>query len=342
MKLNDFKARLKGGNLVGCYVFAGEEDYLKRYYLGELRRAVVADDTLSAFNYAVYEGAEVDFGALRDEIMAPPMMSEQRLIEWRYPNFDKMKDKELDALEATLELLREQGTAVLAFLVNDADLELGTEKRPSKLVKRFGESMNILVFEKSTDAQLLSWLKKHFDAESISVSADTLRALLFRSGHSMSVLASEVDKLCAYAKARGRTEIDVRDVNEVASSTPEADTFALSNAILDRNKRDAFLALEEMKQRRLDPIMIFGMIAKTYSELASIAAMLADGMRTDAVQSATKMHEYKLRRYAAATKKFTTAKLTAILAELTRVDAGAKYGGVAGYTAIELFVSKCV
>ena len=342
MKLNDFKARLKSGELSGCYVFAGEEDYLKRYYLGELRRAVVADETLSAFNHAVYEGAEVDFGALRDEIMAPPMMSDLRLIEWRYPNLEKMKDKELEALEGILSLLDGQGTAVLAFLVNEGDIELGTEKRPGKLVKRFGESMNILAFDKSTDTQLLSWLKKHFDAEGISVSADTLRALLFRSGHSMSQLASEVDKLCAYAKARGRAEIDERDVAEVASSTPEADTFALSNAILDRNKRDAFAALEEMKSRRLDPIMIFGMVAKTYSELASISAMLADGMRTDAVVSIMKMNEYKLRRYAAATKKFTPQKLTAILTELTRVDAGAKYGGVAGYTAIELFVSKCV
>ena len=45
-----------------------------------------------------------------------------------------------------------------------------------------------------------SWLKKHFDAEGITVDADTLHALIFRSGHSMSILSSEVKKLAAYAK----------------------------------------------------------------------------------------------------------------------------------------------
>lgn len=342
MRLNDFKTRLREGNLAGCYVFAGEEDYLKRYYLGELRRAVVCDETLSAFNHAQYEGAELDFGILRDEIMAQPMMSDLRLIEWHNAALDKMKEKELDALESLLDLLVEQGTAALLFFVAEGELDLGTEKRPGKLVKRFSDKVNFLSFPKSTDTQLLSWLKKHFDAEGIGVSADTLRALLFRSGHSMSVLANEVEKLSAYAKARGRSEIDARDVEEVASSTLEADTFALSDAILERSKRDALFALEEMKARRLDPLMIFGMIGRTYSDLAAVSAMLSDGMRLDAIQSATKMNEYKLKRYAAAAKRFTPKKLGAILAELTRIDAGAKYGGVSGYTAIELFVSKCV
>ncbi len=342
MKINDFKAKLASGKLGGCYLFAGEEDYLKRYYLGELKRAVLADETLSAFNSVIFEGAEVNFAALRDEITAPPMMSEYRYIEWRYASFDKMKESELEALEKTLELIDEQGTAVLAFLVNEGDFDCGTEKRPGKLVKRFDGKMNILVFEKSGDIPLLSWLKKHFDAEGIKVSADTLRALIFRSGRSMSVLASEVDKLSACAKARGKSEIDERDITEVASSTPESDTFALSNAILDRSKKEAYRALEEMKSRRLDPVMIFGMIAKTYSELANVCAMLADGMRIADVQTATKIHEYKLRKIAAASKKFTVTGLANILSELTRVDTGAKYGGVSGYTAIELFISKCV
>ena len=39
MTLNDFRARLKGGNVGGWYIFAGEEDYLKRHYRGELSRA---------------------------------------------------------------------------------------------------------------------------------------------------------------------------------------------------------------------------------------------------------------------------------------------------------------
>ena len=342
MELNDFKALLKADNIVGSYIFSGEEDYLKRYYLGALRDKAITDDSFSTFNHAVYDGAEVDFSSIRDDIMSPPMFEPYKMIEWRYPDFNKMKESDLDKLEEILDLVSSTDYAVLAFLVSDGDIDLGTPKKESKLVKRLGEKVRILNFDKSTDQQLLAWLKKHFDAEGVGVNLEVLNALIFRAGHSMTVLNNEVNKLCMLAKARGQSEISARDVEIAASSTPECDTFALSNAILERNKKAAFIALEEMKSRRLDPIMILGMMSKTYTDIVSVVMMLGDGIGADDIQTATKMNPYKLKMYLKAAKRFTPEKAKNILAELARVDTGAKWGGVTGYTAIELFVSKCL
>ena len=342
MELNDFKNLLKTDNIVGAYMFSGEEDYLKRYYLSSLREKAVTDDSFSAFNYSLYDGPQIDFAAIRDDIMSPPMFEPYKFIEWRYPCFEKMKESELAELEKTLELVYSTDYAVLAFLVSEGDVDLGAPKKESKFVKRFGERLRILNFNKSTDAQLLSWLKRHFDAEGVDVSLEVLNALIFRAGHSMTVLNNEVTKLCMLAGARGQNSISVSDVELAASSTPECDTFALSNAILERNKKGAFLALEEMKSRRLDPLMILGMIAKTYTDIVSVVMMLADGINQNDIQSATKMNAYKLKLYVQAAKRFTPEKAKNILAELARVDTGAKWGGVTGYTAIELFVAKCL
>ena len=111
---------------------------------------------------------------------------------------------------------------------------------------------------------------------------------------------------------------------------------------LERNKKEAFIALEEMKARRLDPIMILGMMVKAYTDVASVVMMLADGTSPNDIQTATKMNPYRLKLYLAAAKRYTPQKANAIISELARVDTGAKYGGVSGYTAIELFVSKCL
>ena len=342
MELNDFKALLKSGDIVGSYVFSGEEDYLKRYYLGELRARAITDDTFSTFNHAVYDGEEIDFASLCDDVMSPPMFEPYKLIEWRYPDFDKMKESELDELEKLVDLVASTDYAILAFLVSEGGVDLGTAKKPSRFTKRFGEKMRIMNFEKCTDAQLLSWLKRHFDAEGVEVTKDVLDALIFRAGHSMTVLNNEVIKLCMLAKSRGQAGITQDDVRLVASSTPECDTFALSNAIIERNKRGAFIALEEMKSRRLDPIMILGMMAKTYADIASVVIMLDDGTSSADIQTATKMNPYRLKLYVGAAKRYTPEKVNAILAELARVDTGAKYGGVTGYTAIEMFISKCL
>lgn len=342
MELNDFKSLLKSDNVSGAYIFAGEEDYLKRYYLGQLRDKAVGDGSFATFNHAVYDGEEIDFSSLRDDVMSPPMFDRYKMIEWRYPNFEKMKESDLVELEKLLDLVKTTDYAVLAFLVSDGDVDLGTPKKESKFVKRFKDRLNILSFAKSTDAQLLSWLKRHFDAEGVTVTADVVNTLIFRVGHSMTVLNNEVTKLCMLAKARGLDRITVQDVEAVSSSTPECDTFALSNAILERDKKGAFLALEEMKSRRLDPIMILGMMSKTYTEIVSVVMMLRDGTNSNDIQTATKMNPYRLKLYLAAAKRFTPEKANAILSELARVDTGAKYGGVTGYTAIELFICKCL
>ena len=342
MEINDFKALLKTDKIAGCYIFSGEEDYLKRYYLGALREKAVTDDSFSTFNHAVYDGEEIDFASLRDDVMSPPMFEPYKMIEWRYPSFEKMKESELNELDKLLDLVASTDYVVLAFLVSDGDVDVGTPKKESKFVKRFGDRINILNFEKSTDAQLLAWLKRHFDAEGVAVTAEVLNALIFRVGHSMTVLNNEVTKLCMLAKAREQGAITVKDVELVSSSTPECDTFALSNAILERDKKGAFLALEEMKSRRLDPIMILGMMAKTYTDIVNVVMMLGDGINSQDVQTATKMNPYRLKLYLAAAKRYTPEKANAILSELARVDTGAKYGGVTGYTAIELFISKCL
>lgn len=342
MELNDFKNLLKTDNIVGCYIFSGEEDYLKRYYLSSLRDKAVTDDSFSAFNLAVYDGPEVDFSALLDDVMSPPMFEPYKFIEWRYPNFEKMKESELELLEKLLDAVERTDYAVLAFLVSEGDIDLGTPKKESKFSKRFSNRIKILNFPKSTDTQLLSWLKKHFDAHEISVTADTLRALIFRAGHSMTVLSNEVTKLCMYASARGISEISVQDVNTVASSTPECDTFAFSNAILEKNKKAAFIALDEMKSRRVDPIIILSMLAKTYTDVSNVVMMLKDGINQTDIQNATKMNPYRLKLYISAAKRYTPQQMSKILNELTRVDTGAKYGGVTGYTAIEMFISKCL
>lgn len=253
-----------------------------------------------------------------------------------------MKESDLSLLEDTVEMLREYPYAALAIIVSDGDLTLGVGKRESKFERRFRDKLYLMNFPKSTETQLLAWLKRHFDAYSVNVSADTLRELIFRSGHSMSVLNSEVDKLCYLALSRGMDTVNADTVREAASSTPECDTFALSNAVLERNKAGAYTALDEMKSRRVDPLMILGMMAKSYSELVNVLMMQGDGMGSADIASALGMNPYRLKLYLSASSRFTKERAARIAEELVRVDTGAKFGGVTGYTAIEMFIAKCV
>ena len=340
MDITSFKSELKNGNLSGIYLFAGEEDYLVRYYLKSLREKIVDDEAFAVFNNPVFDGEEIDFSAIIEAVKSPPMMSELKLVEWRHADFTKLREGGLEQLEELISICKEHSYSIVAFTADDEGVDFGTPKKPSAFIKRFDKQINILRFEKSTENQLYAWLKKHFDSQGVNVNLETVKALVFRSGRSMDVLVGEVDKLCALALSRGKNVVTPEDVNEVASSTPECDTFALSNAILDRSRSRAYMALEEMRLRRVDHTIIMGMIARTFDDLTAVSHLLDDGMDAAEIEEVLGMNKYKLKMYISAAKKYGTERLSQIINDLAITDAGSKYGGVTGYCAVELFISK--
>ncbi len=340
MDIQSFKTSLKNDQIKGIYLFSGEEEYLVRYYLKTLREKIAGDEAFAIFNNPTFDGEEIDFSAIIEAVKSPPMMNDYKLIEWRHADFTKLREGGLDQLDELIEVCEEHPYSIVAFTASDGGVDIGTQKKPSAFFKRFDKKINLLYFEKSTENQLYAWLKKHFEARGVTVGLDTVKALVFRSGRSMDVLAREVEKLSALALSRGKTAVAPDDVNEVASSTPECDTFALSNAIIERNKSKAYLALEEMKLRRVDPTVIMGMVAKTFDDLTAISHLLDEGLGGAEIESILGMNKYKVKMYIPAAKKYGTARLGEIISALAKADAGSKYGGVTGYTAIELFISR--
>lgn len=339
MEQKEFRERI-AKDPKGWYLFVGEEEYLKRYHTSLLRDRIVTDAAFAPFNLIVFDGPEIDVPKLSDAIKAPPMMSDYKLVEWRYPDFEHMKEGVRSAIDALAPLKEEFSYTVVILSATADGFDPGTPKRPSKLATRYGKLFDIVTFPKSTDPQLLGWLKRHFDAEGIRTDADSLRALIFRSGHLMDVLIGEVEKLAAYLKANGRDTLTPADVESVASSTLECDTFALANAVTDRNRALAFRALLEMKQERTDPAVIIGMLTRTYSELVSVALLAEEGKDAPAIEAALKLPSFKVRMYLRTAKSVGTPRLVSALDSLTKTDVSSKLGGVDGYAAIELFLAQ--
>lgn len=340
MNINDFKQRLRDGKIAGWYIFSGEEEYLKRHYRTELTKLAACDEALAAFNHTVFDGADMNILALREALYAPPMMADYKLVEWRHAELDKLKESELKVLE---ELFAEKDSldyTILLITANADGFDTGTEKKRSKLYTRLSSGFDILVFEKSTDPQLLAWLKRHFANEGLGVDAEALNTMIFRVGHSMQMLREEVIKLSAWAKANGRKYITAYDVTETCSATVECDAFAISNAIIEKNVEKAFLALMDMKQNRVDPQAAIAQLSKVYSDLLSISLLMDEGRESKDIETIMSFHPYRLKLYMGAAKKIGTEKLAESLCSLVKIDSEAKAGGARGFRAVEMFITQ--
>lgn len=340
MELSQLKSRIADAP-EGFFIFAGEEEYLKRYYLDELVARVVPDEFLRPFNYALFDGPEIDFGALTDAITSPAMMADRKLVVWKWAEIDRLRESGRAALEELARGRAAYDKVTFVILVGTDGFDVGSlPKRPSKLYTRMSALYEIVNFPLSTDAQLLSWLKRHFDAEGIAVDAPTLRALLFRTGHAMDDLYQEVKKLSYFARANGRDTVDIQTVESVCATTVECDTFALSNAVLDRDHTAAYRALSVLKRERTDPIVILGMLSRSFSELYAVAKLAQEGERAERIAEVLHMPPFKVKLSLAATRRYGTEHLMGALEELSVIDERAKSYGNTGYAAVESFLAK--
>ncbi|MBQ8350805.1 MAG: DNA polymerase III subunit delta [Clostridia bacterium] len=342
MLVNELKTKLKSGKPEGWYIFCGEENFLKRHYLGELRAAILTEPAFDAFNHLVMEGEKVDYGAIADAVKAPPMMAERKLVEWHLGDFSAMREGDLEKLHALREEGKDYPETTVCFLVDAERLDVGNlPKRPSKLYTALSKDFSIVCFEKSTEAALATWLDRHFKHEGINASPAVIRALLAQSGTGMDALSGEVTKLCCYLKANGRDTLTEEDVALVASRVTESDAFGLSNAILAGNADAAYACLRDMKLRKVEPAMAVSSVARIYSDLLTVAEFAAEGTPPAEIAAHMKMHEYKLSLYLKAAQGRGIDRLRAALSLCRRADIAAKTGaGADGYLSLELLIAR--
>lgn len=338
MTQNELKERISTEKLDGIFLFCGEEDYLKRHYLGELRRRIVTDEGLAPFTHFVFDGAEIDTDALLDVLRTPSMFGERKLIEWHNADIDGMKEAALKALEAFCEEAGEEEGNTLVITAAGEAFDVGSEKRPSKLFARLSKVLLTVPFYRSTDSALISWIRRHFAAEGIAHTDTLPSAMLARVGHDMDTLKNEIDKLATYAKANGIQTVTEKELAFVCIRTVESDAFSLTNALLDGKMEEAYRYLGDMKQRRVEPVAVLGQVAKLYADLLSVALHAEEGMGEKEIAKTLGMHEYKAGIYFRAAKRMGVAAVEERLALCTRIDASLKSGS-SSYRGLEQLIA---
>ena len=338
MTETELRASIKNGP-TGGYLFFGDEDYLKKYYLSEVRRAVLAEcppglEDLNRITLTLEDG---DFSALESAILAPPMMAPKKIVEVTPPSPDSWKEKERKALSAALETLRDAPDTVLVLSASRGTLDAGTPKKPSALFKTHTSVLNAVEFPLQTGVKLRRWAERHFAEAGITPAGDAVGVMLARCAPDMTGLKSEIDKLIAYVLSHGRQEVTPDDVMRVTSPGIKEDAFALANAVLSGNRTAALAALDVYRKRREEPHLVLAALSKVMCDLLTVATLAEAGVDKAEIVRATKMHEYKAALYIRSAAGFGTARLCAALERCRKTDRLMKSAAM-DYLPLERFV----
>lgn len=338
IKEDVFRKQLKKG-LSGGYLFFGEEDYLKSFSVGAAREAVCADPTFAVFNDVRIDALDYTPTALVNALMAPPMMAEQKIVTLCGLALSDMKSSELEELYEALATLKEYDYNVLIISVPSGLMDEGLlPKSPSGVLTELSKYLTPVQFLPITGARLAAWIGKHFEHHGVSASPAVCNMLMERCGSSMFTLSAETEKISYYVLSHSRTEVTPSDVENVAAAVIDSDAYALTNAILDGKYSEAIDALNVMKFRRVEPVIVLSEVSKAVCDLLSIKLMQQEGASiTEMTQALKFKSEYRTRIYAQSAPAKSEERLRRALLLCSEADLALKLSPQ-GYTAIERLI----
>lgn len=267
------KQDLAANALGNLYLFHGEEDYLRDYYLTQTRKTLLAEG-MEMFNFHQFQGKELDLQTLVDCVDALPMMSERTVIfVYDYDLFEN--ESRRNRLEQLFQDLPDY--VCLIFIYDLLPYKSGGNTKLGKLVKKVA---TVVEFQPQQQSDLNAWIRRHFKALGKEIDNSTAEYLTFLCGGLMTNLGSEIQKVGSYASG---VRITRADIDAVATPVLDAKVYELSKAVSARNFDQAALVLGELFQMNEEPIMILAVLSGQLRQMWSARLALEQGKGQDYV-----------------------------------------------------------
>ena len=294
-ELAALKAALRSGELARCYIFYGEEAYLREYYLRQLR-ALVCDAPAGEFNYHKLEARSITVQQVSDAVEAMPMMQERTLVE--LDDFDLYKASERDQWISLLSDLPDYCTLLLHY----DTIAWKPDRRIKKLTDAITKNAVVVEFARQETRELITWTRRRLLALHNQIGDAAAEYLFFRAGGDMTTLAMECEKLAAYTAGE---EITQREIDAVTEPVLEAQVFAIVDALAAHRQEEALRRLHDLLTLQEEPIPILAAMGSQLRRL--YAACVLRGSRT-AVKDLQEL--YKLQSYPARMSIEAASRLT--------------------------------
>ncbi len=344
---SEIRSVIKQG-ISGIYIFCGPEEYMLETCLKMVKEKLLGkDDESGVFAYTRIDGGsdgsggKLNFKELLNASSTVSLFCDRRLIEVRSVNFKLMNASETDNFCMLLDELSENKDNVVIFYARDEEIETGLiPKKPSLFISRVASHVNVVYFERQTPSKLSVWMLKHFGVFGVTASREHCYRIMELCGGSMRLIASEIDKLCAYILASGRQDVQQEDIDAVCCIyDPETQPFALSNAILSGDKDALFAAYFDMKSKKIRPEQILAQISSVWCDLETVNVLSESVENRKTIASELGMHEFRVGKYLEAGRKIGRERASRAVEKCGEADSLIKSSQADAYLILERLIA---
>ena len=327
------KDDIKNGDIGRCYIFCGEEDYLRDYYLQQLEKRLVAED-FREFNYQAFEGGKLDLNELESAVDALPMLSERKMLVVKDYDLYSGGEKEREKVGNIIEELPDYVCLVFVYDAIEYKSD-GRLKFPTQAIKK-----NALVvdFQRQGGSEMMSWVRRRFKSQGHDIDTKTTEYLMFICGGLMTNLAGEISKISAYAKQ----EIVTRaDIDAVATPVVEAVAFDLTDSFASGDADRAMRTLGDLFLLREAPQKILAIVGSQLRSMYLVRLARENGVGLgDLTALLGYSSDYPTRRLLKAVEKRSAGWLRMCLKMCAKLDMELKSVTMDKEAALEMLIIK--
>jgi len=215
--------------------------------------------------------------------------------------------------------------AIAAYLrdpVQGAVLALVAEELPrgSALVNLAEKAGRVLRYDVPKPSSLHAWARAELERLGVSADAEAARALVELVGDDTVALASELEKLAAWADGEpvGRAEVE-----QLATPGREAAAWALSDAWGARDL-PALLEACDLALEKKEPFLLAVGLASHVGRVRAAQALAEQGLRSREVAAQLKMKEFPARKALQHAERYSREELDSALVRFAELDAAIK------------------
>ncbi|MBD5098898.1 MAG: DNA polymerase III subunit delta [Clostridiales bacterium] len=266
--MRELKRALKEGAPKSLYVFHGEEAFLRDYYLGQLKRAILPEG-LEDFNLHTARGKDCSVDWIEQAVDCLPMMSGRTLVTVTDFDLFAQGEQARERLLAILSALPDY--CCLVFVYDLLPYKADGRSKLAALLKKEGAVVN---FQRQEQGDLTDWICRQFKKAGKSVDTEDARYLIFLCGDLMHDLASEIGKLTAYA---AHPRVTRADMDAVVIPKLDAVVFQMTDAMARKDFDKAASVLADLLHSQQAPIMILAAMGKYFRQLYTARLYLDAG-----------------------------------------------------------------
>ena len=228
------------------YIFYGEEQWLLKKRVAEIKKAVFADDQWALeYNLVTFETKNITMKSLLENLNIMPFMGEKRLVILEGAELftfgGKSGEEQKKNDEQLIAYLNNPNPACVLIICNYYLPEKKNEKAYSKFAAL--DMVAVEKFEALKPQAVKLWVKDYLKAYNSSIDLDALDYLTASSSRSLGILANELDKALTYT---GKKRLSLEDIKQIITPTAEDSSFLLLNCLVDRKSNNALKALRNL------------------------------------------------------------------------------------------------